>query len=262
MSTIAIITLTALGGTIDLNDYGVADAYVVQGNVTLTSNLTIGSTASTSDGLSYKIFWRANVALGGNTVTVFGIPLRQATVANNSDITVLYTASSYGVVVASSSGGSGYVDTAALLDGAVTTAKINDAAVTTAKLGSGSVVPSKQDEAVRLGSLVVSGSFETDEQGNTRIYFAFKCRLRFMSAAVVKALSATDPGVITVTTVAGSPSGNVINLSASAAIGTTSLTTLGGAGAEVLGDQQVTINFSKATAGGKAQVTLIYEKID
>lgn len=262
MATIAIITLTALGGTIDLDDYGVADAYVIQGNVTLTSNLTIGSTISPIEGLTYKIFWRANVDLNGNTVTLFGVGVRQAMASNNNDIEVIYSNSAYGVVISTSSGGTGYIDETALGAESVTPSKIADNAVETAKIAAGAIVPSKQDESVRLGSLVVSGSFETDEQGNTRIYFPFKCRLRFMSAAVVKVLSATDQGVITVTTIAGSPSGNVINLAALSAIGFTSLTTLGGAGAEVLADQQVTINFSKATAGGKVQVTLVYEKQD
>lgn len=262
MAVIKIITVTASGGSIDLNSFPQVDEFVITGTATLTSNLTITSGASPDAGLTYKLIWDANLTLGANTVTVFGQTLRQANANKRNFITVQGDGSAFETVVSPDVTGSAFIDSVAIVDESVTTAKIDDLAVTDIKIAADAVLPSKASEAIRFDCRDIGGSFETNEQGNYRVYFPYKCRLRFMTTSVTKTLSGTDDGTVAVTTPAGTPTGNTIIIPASTASGTSSITTLGGAAADVLPDQYVTINFAKTTVGGKVLVTLVAERID
>lgn len=85
-----LITLTAGGGTENLNTFANISLYIVQGSATLTSNWTIQSTGTLTQGLLYKFKYEADIDLDGNTITFFGTTMPETLVDKSCEITAYY----------------------------------------------------------------------------------------------------------------------------------------------------------------------------
>lgn len=111
------------------------------------------------------------------------------------------------------------------------------------------------------GTISLEVSFESGEQTTHTVYFPFKVKINKVRAFVTKVLGATDAGTITAKNNAGTSMGNgQISLAAASAVGTeASVTPTTNNIIDV--DQKLQLTVAKTTAGGRARVTVEYERI-
>lgn len=97
ITTPSIITLTAGGGTVNLDIAEPVDIYFIRGTATLTSNWTIQSSNVNSlpliAGVLYNFKYEADITLDGNTITIFGQTLPPHVADKNMRITAYYNGS-------------------------------------------------------------------------------------------------------------------------------------------------------------------------
>lgn len=98
-------------------------------------------------------------------------------------------------------------------------------------------------------------SFETGEIGAYRVYFPYPVTVNKIRSRVQKAMAATDDGTITGANATGASTGGVITHTASDAIGSEETATPT-TNNDVDADSYYQLTTAKATAGGKANVTL------
>ncbi|MEX0597457.1 MAG: hypothetical protein WD512_13260 [Candidatus Paceibacterota bacterium] len=89
INTTQIVTLTAGGGTENLDVFGQANLYIIKGTATLTSNWTIQPIGSPLTGTEFTFRYEAEINLNGNTITVFGKQV-PATLADKTHEIVAY----------------------------------------------------------------------------------------------------------------------------------------------------------------------------
>lgn len=170
------------------------------------------------------------------------------------------------------------ITNAKLLPGANNTAKItnNSGVVTDLALASGQVLGNTGGGigAIGLGALVsgvyetvnVPVSFETNEQGASYIYIPYNCYVINIGVTVIKNLTATDDGIIQISTRVSSTIIDTVTVPLSTVAGTFiahtavgfPFATFGGASAT---QSRMEINSSKVTPGGKVLVTIVLQRI-
>jgi hypothetical protein len=97
LNTTQIITLTAGGGTENLDVLGQPSLYVVQGTATLTSNWTIQPTGTPLQGTEFVFRYEANIDLDGNTITVFGTTMPETVVDKSHNISAYWDGANWEV---------------------------------------------------------------------------------------------------------------------------------------------------------------------
>ena len=103
-------------------------------------------------------------------------------------------------------------------------------------------------------------SFETGEQGAVKVRFPFKVRIDHIRSQVVKALSNTNVGKVTLSNSVGAMANGVISHALSAALGNevvASPTTNN----IIAKDTDLTLLPAKVKVGGKVQVTIQYTRM-
>ena len=141
-----------------------------------------------------------------------------------------------------------------ILNDAVTTNKISDSNVTTDKLANSAVTAPKLATNVKTIGLPVTVSFETDEQGDMKVYIPYNVTITSIEIAVSKLIEATDDASIEALN--GAASMGVTSLTQGSAIGTEFQIT-GLSNNSVTAGTYVTLRTSKTTDGGKAIVTIV-----
>lgn len=91
------ITLTAGGGTVNLDVLGQSTLYLIEGTATLTSNWTIQPTGTVNQYLEYRFKYQANIDLDGNTITIFGETLPTHLSDKSHEITATWNGSGWDV---------------------------------------------------------------------------------------------------------------------------------------------------------------------
>jgi hypothetical protein len=138
---------------------------------------------------------------------------------------------------------------ATIANNAVTTAKINDGAVTLGKL----------EANIKKEILVIPVSFESGEQCEYSFFPTFDGVITSVSSVVTKAIAGTDDADIDIYVNSGSTTPATLTLAASSALNTLDSVTITNGGSFTDGDQ-VKFTTSKATAGGKALLTIAYTR--
>lgn len=104
-------------------------------------------------------------------------------------------------------------------------------------------------------------SFENGEQTTHTLYFPYKVKITKLRAFVTKALAGTDAGTITAKNNGGTAMTNgAISLAASSTVGTEGSATPT-ANNVIDVDEKLQLTVAKSTAGGKARVTVEYERM-
>lgn len=85
-----IVTLTAGGGTFNLDVTSSSSIYIIQGTATLTSNWTIQPSGVDSAGMQYNFKYEANIVLDGNAINIFGVAIPTTLVDKSCDITCYF----------------------------------------------------------------------------------------------------------------------------------------------------------------------------
>ena len=91
------ITLTAGGGTLNLDTTLPVRFYIVKGTATLTSNWTIQPSGTAVEGMVYEFKYEADINLNGNTITLFGTAIPETLVDKTHQITAYYDGSDWQV---------------------------------------------------------------------------------------------------------------------------------------------------------------------
>lgn len=94
------ITLTAGGGTVNLDTSDNVNLYVIKGTATLTANWTIQPTDTNSIltvGTEYNFKYEANITLDGNDITIFGQTLPPHLADKKLNITAYYNGTAWEV---------------------------------------------------------------------------------------------------------------------------------------------------------------------
>jgi len=91
------ITLTAGGGTLNLDTTIPVRFYIVKGTATLTSNWTIQPSGTAVEGMVYEFKYEADINLNGNTITLFGTAIPETLVDKTHQITAYYDGSDWQV---------------------------------------------------------------------------------------------------------------------------------------------------------------------
>lgn len=100
LNTTQTITLTAGGGTIDLDVSIPIERYVITGTATLTSNWTIQPADTLGiliAGVEYIFYWNANITPDGNTVTLFGSTVPEIWLNKDVRIKAYYNGTTWNV---------------------------------------------------------------------------------------------------------------------------------------------------------------------
>ena len=84
------LTLTAGGGTLNLDTTIPVRFYIVKGTATLTSNWTIQPSGTAIEGMVYEFKYEADIDLNGNTITLFGTTIPETLVDKTHQITAYY----------------------------------------------------------------------------------------------------------------------------------------------------------------------------
>lgn len=256
---IGIITLTAGGGTVDLNDYAPATRFLITtaAPVTLLANWVIQNTVPAST-TSYEFIIDADIDLNGSTITVLGEAMPQEIFDGLSKLSAYYNGATYDNVSTVNYTGSDWVVTSKIKNNAVTTDKIVNDAITTAKILDDQVTADKFGTSEKIEVFMLPVSWETGEIGaGYRIYIPFACVLLGASTTISTALAITDPGTITFTTSTGTPTPSApISFAAASPIGTGQLVTFSGAPATIAADGFILATTAKATPGGKGMSTV------
>lgn len=136
-------------------------------------------------------------------------------------------------------------------------ATIQAGAITNSKLGAQSVTTDKISTALQTDCKSVSVSFETGELGAYKIKMPYPGTFQEVYAEAVKAIAATDSATVILKDNAGTTMTvtTPIVFAASDAFGTVYSSAITANNTFIAGDV-ITINTAKATAGGKALVTL------
>ena len=66
------ITITSVGGTVNLDVNSLITLYIIDGAATLSSNSTIQSIGTPILGTTFRFNYIANIDLNGYTITIFG----------------------------------------------------------------------------------------------------------------------------------------------------------------------------------------------
>ena len=124
-----------------------------------------------------------------------------------------------------------------------------------AQRASGPSIPGLKEvlAAIRL-------SFATSEQGAVRIMFPFKVRIDHMRSQVVRALSDTNPGTVTLSNKDGDMVNGVVSHDAEAELGNEVIATPT-TNRIIEKDTDLTLTPAKAKVGGKVQVTIHYTRM-
>jgi len=126
-------------------------------------------------------------------------------------------------------------------------------------IGANKVTIPKVEASLQKGIITLPLSFETDEQTATKIFFPFKVTINKIRSIVMKALAGTDTGTITGANSTGDSNNGVVTVAISAALNDEDSTSPD-TNNVVLADGYYKLTSAKATAGGKALVTLEYTR--
>ena len=124
-----------------------------------------------------------------------------------------------------------------------------------AQRASGPSIPGLKEvlAAIRL-------SFATGEQGAVNVNFPFKVRIDHIRSQVVRALSDTNAGTVTLSNSVGDMADGVITHAAEAALGNEVVATPT-TNRIIEKDTDLTLTPAKAKVGGKVQVTVHYTRM-
>tara|TARA_R110000764_G_scaffold20407_3_gene52407 strand:- start:119 stop:874 length:756 start_codon:yes stop_codon:yes gene_type:complete len=243
-----IVTLTAGGGTFNLDVTSSSSIYIIQGTATLTSNWTIQPTGVNSAGMQYNFKYEANIALGSNSITIFGATMPATLVNKTCEITCYYDGTDWEVNF--------------LPD----VLEANIIPYTSINLPLAST----------METYSIPLSFETGEQGFQRIFLnrnGGPFVVKSLNLVTTKLIEATDSGIVTFYEVGGSQLDTLKG-------GSTGMEVIGGT---VAGDAWVTtgntapdnnllvtafaapteikVKTLKTTAGGKCTLYITIEKL-
>jgi len=274
--------LIAGGGTINLPSIGNYDFYKFYGTHTLSSSWTIQASGTLRKGLTYNIIYEANLTLGANSLTIFGLTIPRDIAARDFHATCVYNGSSWDVNLSVDFDGLPFITDNMLTADSVTTIKIaNDAvdadklkddvvidsnravttnhirnlAITTDKIANAAVTSSKLATSNKTELVVVPVSFETGEQCDNYVFIPYDCTLEEINYTVTKDITGTNNGTInilcngvaTTPTSITIPQGSVVNTNANVVISGSNRTNAG---------QRISLVTSKTNPGGKLLLTL------
>ena len=231
------ITLNASGGTIALDVTSPTELYILNGMVTLLSNVVIDADVSNGapyTGLQYEFLYQAYVDITTNNTHffVFGTELTQKQCQTQSTITATYNGSGWDVRIMPDFEETGFISNDMLESG-----------------------PSTKYE-----TLIIPVSFEVDEICDNTIFFGYDCHLVKAFYTVTKEIEATDNALIqfkshqTPYTVYDS-----FTIADGTPVNSTDTLTFT-PGIDFSANDGLRIKTSKSTPGGKALVTLIVSK--
>lgn len=243
-----IITLTAGGGTENLDVYSPSNLYIIKGVATLTSNWTIQSSGTPVQGLQYDFKYEAEIDLDGNTITIFGKTLPATLADKTHEITAYYDGVDWEVNFKVDVDENGSLPAEIL---------------------------SSYNEADKISLVTVPISFETGEMGYQRVYFPFyggNFEIHEVYANVTKDIESTDYGIVKFYTGTVTPDTPLLtNLGISFQLFGNPLSIMGSA--HFIGDglndtHKITsgmggaifLETSKVTPGGKALLTFVIIK--
>lgn len=274
--------LTAGGGTINLPSDANYDFYKFYGTRTLSSSWTIQSSGTLVKGVTYNIIYEANLTLGANSLTIFGLNIPQDLANRDFNAICVYNGSSWDVNLSVDFDGLPFITDSMLTSNSVTTIKIaNDAvdadklkddiaidlnravttnhirnsAVTTDKIANGAVTSAKLTISNKTELVVVPVSFETGEQCDNYVFIPYDCTLEEINYTVTKDITGTNNGTITILCngVATTPAS--ITIPQSSAINTNANVVISGSN-RINAGQRISLVTSKTHPGGKLLLTL------
>lgn len=108
--------------------------------------------------------------------------------------------------------------------------------------------------------LLVPVSFETGEQAAAKVYFPYAVRITKIRGIVTKAIAATDAATVTGANSSGASTGGVVTFPLSSAINVEPTAAAPSTNNTVAADSYYLLTAAKTTAGGKALVTLEFNR--
>jgi len=88
-------TLTAGGGTINLDTSKAYSTYIFDGTFTLLSNIVIQPDGTVSKDMVFEIIFRTDIDLNGNTITLFGETITQDQISSYGTFKCIYNGSKW-----------------------------------------------------------------------------------------------------------------------------------------------------------------------
>lgn len=236
------------------------ELYVFNSNVTLTTDVSIITTGTSREGMSFEIFYDGNATLAGNQLQILGTDI-----SNFADETMLVRA-----IYRNGSWKTAFFNLNTLNIGtdSVNTNAIQDLAVTEAKIADGAIAPSKLEQTEEVIPVTVDITADVNS-GYASI--PFKCTLTKIKYAILEDLDGDANDVTLDVNINGLASNtsfqSTLSSTASDALrGTTgTLTSSPNPGTQVLStaDDYVELEVSQTSQqGGKIQFFLIVERTD
>ena len=274
-------TITNSGGTLSLVANEPYNLYRLTGTPTLSSNFTVSDSGAAATGTEYRILYDATVNLNGNTMTIFGASIpadltnvqfevrayHQGSGVWKTNILVDFESIPFitGNMIEDDTIETVHIQDDAIiedkiLDAAVTKNKIANDAITTVKIEDEAVTAAKLNPAAKKEVLIVPISFDSGEQSENTFTIPYDFKITSIRYTVTKVIAGTDAASISLSINGVAMTPGSISIPASTLINTTSSTNITATNTGTA-NQQVKVTSAKATAGGKALLTINLERV-
>lgn len=290
------LAITNGGGTVSIDLSKPYTYYTIDGiGIVLAASYIINTTGTAAKGMTINVRYTGNGLDSDTTdptisVQILGVTLTDTQALGKANIISTYNGASWDTILQLSSDDIDIVDTNNIVDLnvttskiaalAVTTAKIDNLAVTAAKIAANTITASQiangtitntqmtaatVDSTILAANLITGSnsfwvSFETGEVGDFKIKMDCAGTLNTVYAYCTKAIAATDNATIVCKNNGGTTMATgTITFTASDARGTAYTVTPSTNNTFIAGDL-LTLTCAKATAGGRALVTINYTK--
>ena len=236
------ITITSVGGTVNLDVNSLITLYIIDGAATLSSNSTIQSIGTPILGTTFRFNYIANIDLNGYTITIFGETMPSTLADKSHNISATWNGSSWDVTFQAS-------------------------------MDENASIPKEAVEGYSFSNkeelVTFPVSFESGEQGKSIVYFPYDQGFDIHGVwfSVIKNIEATDDGYITFyedngVVVMTNTYGTPIDIPA----GSTTAFALGPASVDFTSNVShpssayIVVETSKVTPGGKVLLTFLIRK--
>ena len=165
------ITITSLGGTVNLDVNSLITLYIIDGAATLSSNSTIQSIGTPILGTTFRFNYIANIDLNGYTITIFGETMPSTLADKSHNISATWNGSSWDVTFQASMDENGSIPKELI---------------------------ENYNFADKEELVTFPVSFETDESGKSIVYFPYAGGFDIHGVwfSITKTIEATDNGFI------------------------------------------------------------------
>jgi hypothetical protein len=226
------VNINFSGATYNIADHGTIVNYVLSGTGTLTGNYSIAATGTLVTGRTHNFQVDCDVELDGNTFQIFGVSISEDNLRREGNIIAVYNGASWDINIQPSSRAANWISTQDLqTDG-------------------------------DLEVITIPISFEANEQCAYRVVIPYSGYILRYFYVVTKAIAGTDAAVLDVEITGSAASGLSTTIPMSSGTGyngtkTSSSPTVN----EFSSSDNIDFLTSKTTAGGKALVSMVIQRI-